>query len=188
MVKSGETARIEVGNEIPVITSTRQSDTQTDGDTDVLQQFQYRQTGVNLQVEPIVQASGLVDIKINQTLSETQDTGSGDTFLPTILNRSVETSLTLRDGGSVVLGGLISRTSSQGEQGVPWLGKLPFIGQFFRVDSQNNSTTELLVMVVPYVIRDDQEAKDISERLRNQIGGLEFEISPAASMEQEQQL
>jgi general secretion pathway protein D len=69
---------------------------------------------------------------------------------------------------------------------VPWLGKLPFIGQFFRVDSQNNSTTELLVMVVPYVIRDDQEAKDISERLRNQIGGLEFETTPAGSAEQEQ--
>lgn len=187
MVKSGETARIEVGNEIPVITSTRQGDTQTGGDTDILQQFQYRQTGVNLQVEPVVQASGLVDIKINQTLSETQDTGSGDAFLPTILNRSVETSLTLRDGGSVVLGGLISRTSSQGEQGVPWLGKLPLIGQFFRVDSQNNSTTELLVMVVPYVIRDDQEAKDISDRLRNQIGGLEFEASPVASLEQEEQ-
>ncbi len=175
MVKSGETARIEVGNEIPVLTSTRQGDTQTDGDTDVLQQFQFRKTGVDLSVEPIVQASGLVDIKINQTLSETQDSGSGDTFLPTILNRSVETSLTLRDGGSVVLGGLISRTSSQGEQGVPWLGKLPLIGQFFRVDSRNNSTTELFVMVVPYVVRDDQEAKGISERLRGQIGGLEFE-------------
>lgn len=175
MVKSGEVARIEVGNEIPVLTSTRQGDTQTDGDTDVLQQFQFRKTGVNLSVEPIVQASGLVDIKINQTLSETQDSGSGDTFLPTILNRSVETSLTLRDGGSVVLGGLISRSSSQGEQGVPWLGKLPLIGQLFRVDSRNNSTTELMVMVVPYVVRDDQEAKDISERLRGQIGGLEFE-------------
>lgn len=175
MVKSGETAKIEVGNEIPVLTSTRQGDTQTDGDTDVLQQFQFRKTGVNLSVEPIVQASGLVDIKINQTLSETQDSGSGDTFLPTILNRSVETSLTLRDGGSVVLGGLISRTSSQGEQGVPWLGKIPLLGQLFRVDSRNNSTTELMVMVVPYVVRDDQEAKDISERLRGQIGGLAFE-------------
>lgn len=185
MVKSGEVARIEVGNEIPVLTSTRQGDTQTDGDTDVLQQFQFRKTGVDLSVEPIVQASGLVDIKISQTLSETQDSGSGDTFLPTILNRSVETSLTLRDGGSVVLGGLISRTSSQGEQGVPWLAKLPLIGQLFRVDSRNNSTTELMVMVVPYVVRDDQEAKDISERLRGQIGGLEFE-SPASATDLEQ--
>lgn len=186
MVKSGEVARIEVGNEIPVLTSTRQGNTQTGGSTDVLQQFQFRKTGVNLSVEPIVQASGLVDIKISQTLAETQDTGSGDTFLPTILNRSVETSLTLRDGGSVVLGGLISRTTSQGEQGTPLLGKLPLVGQLFRVDSQNSSTTELMVMVVPYVVRDDKEAKAISERLRGQIGGLSVDTATTEATQTQQ--
>ena len=169
MVKSGETATIEVGNEIPVLTSTRQSDTQTDGDTDVLQQFQYRKTGVDLTVEPIVQASGLVDIRIRQSLSETQDTSGGDSFLPTILNRAVETSLTLRDGGSVVLGGLISKTTSQGEQGVPWLGKLPLLGALFRTDSDSTSTTELMVMVVPYVVRSDEEARNVSELLKERI-------------------
>ena len=169
MVKSGETATIEVGNEIPVLTSTRQSDTQTDGDTDVLQQFQYRKTGVDLTVEPIVQASGLVDIRISQSLSETQDTSSGDSFLPTILNRAVSTSLTLRDGGSVVLGGLISKTTSQGEQGVPWLGKLPLLGALFRTDSDSTSTTELMVMVVPYVVRSDEEVRNVSELLKERI-------------------
>jgi general secretion pathway protein D len=169
MVKSGEMATIEVGNEIPVLTSTRQGDTQTDGDTDVLQQFQYRKTGVDLTVEPIVQASGLVDIRIRQNLSETQDTSGGDAFLPTILNRSVETSLTLRDGGSVVLGGLISKSTSQGEQGVPWLGKIPLLGQFFRTDSESTSTTELMVMVIPYVVRNDEEARDISKLLNERV-------------------
>lgn len=169
MVKSGETATIEVGNEIPVLTSTRQGDTQTEGSTDVLQQFQYRKTGVDLVVEPIVQASGLVDIRIRQSLSETQNTGSGDAFLPTILNRSVETSLALRDGGSVVLGGLISKTTSQGEQGVPFLGKLPIVGQLFRTDSDSTSTTELMVMVIPYVVRNDEEARNVSELLRARI-------------------
>lgn len=169
MVKSGETATIEVGNEIPVLTSTRQGDTQTEGSTDVLQQFQYRKTGVDLAVEPIVQASGLVDIRIRQSLSETQNTGSGDSFLPTILNRAVETSLTLRDGGSVVLGGLISRTNSQGVQGVPFLGRLPVVGQLFRTDSDSTSTTELMVMVIPYVVRNDDEARNVSELLRARI-------------------
>lgn len=169
MVKSGETATIEVGNEIPVLTSTRQGNTQTDGDTDVLQQFQYRKTGVDLTVEPIVQASGLVDIRIRQNLSETQDTSGGDDFLPTILNRAVETALTLRDGGSVVLGGLISKTTSEGEQGVPWLGKIPLLGQLFRTDSVSTSTTELMVMVIPYVVRDDEEARDISKLLKERV-------------------
>ncbi|WP_144822302.1 secretin N-terminal domain-containing protein [Marinobacter piscensis] len=182
MVKSGETATIEVGNEIPVLTSTRQSDTQTDGDTDVLQQFQYRKTGVDLTVEPIVQASGLVDIRIRQSLSETQDTSGGDSFLPTILNRAVETSLTLRDGGSVVLGGLISKTNSQGEQGVPWLGKLPLLGPLFRTDSDSTSTTELMVMVVPYVVRNDEEARNVSELLRERIQNSSTETWESTKM------
>lgn len=175
MVKSGEEARIEVGNEIPILTSTRQGDFQTGGDTDVLQQFQFRKTGVVLSVRPVVQASGLVDIQIDQNLSETQDTGSGDTFLPTILNRSVQTSLTLRDGGSVVLGGLISRTTSTGEQGIPMLGRLPGLGRLFRTESDNSSVTELMIMVVPYVIRDDNDAQNISERLREQLRHAEAE-------------
>jgi len=173
MVKSGETARIEVGNEIPILTSTREGEFQTGGSTDVLQQFQFRQTGVNLSVQPVVQASGLVDIVINQTLSETQDSGSGANFLPTILNRSVETSLTLRDGGSVVLGGLISETSSEGQQGVPLLGRIPVLGRLFRTEADNTSTTELLVMVVPYVIRDNAQAERVSEQLRQRVQGLE---------------
>lgn len=182
MVKSGEVATIEVGNEIPVLTSTRQNDTQTDGDTDVLQQFQYRKTGVNLSVEPIVQASGLVDIRISQSLSETQDSSGGDTFLPTILNRSVETSLTLRDGGSVVLGGLISKTKSKGEQGVPWLGKIPLLGALFRTDSDSSSTTELLIMVVPYVVRNNEEARNVSELLKERVRTSSDEVTKSKQL------
>jgi len=171
MVKSGETARIEVGNEIPILTSTRQNQFQTEGDTDVLQQFDRRQTGVELVIEPIVQASGLVDIRFRQNISESQPTGAN--FLPNILNRTIETSLTLRDGGSVVLGGLISRTSSEGQQGVPWLGRIPILGHLFRTQSDSSSTTELMVMVIPYVIRNDSEAQNVSAQLRERIRLME---------------
>jgi len=64
---------------------------------------------------------------------------------------------------------LISKTTSQGEQGVPWLGKLPLVGAFFRTDSESTSTTELMVMVIPYVIRNDEEARDISRLLNERV-------------------
>ncbi len=169
MVKSGEEATIEVGNEIPVLTSTTQGDFQSDGNTNVLQQFQYRRTGVTLSVKPIVQASGLVEIEIQQTLAETQDTGSGDTFLPTVFNRSVNTSLTLRDGGSIVLGGLISNTQSKGEQGIPLLGRIPLLGKAFKSESATGSSTELLVMVAAYVLKDESDAQRISDQLREAL-------------------
>ena len=70
LVRSGQTASIEVGNEIPLITQTADSGTQTEGDTNFLQQVSYRKTGVQMDITPIVQASGRVDLEISQSLSE----------------------------------------------------------------------------------------------------------------------
>ena len=135
LVKSGETASIDVGNEIPVVTRTTDSDQQTEGTTNVLQEVSYRKTGVQLEIKPLVQANGLVDLQISQQLSEARP--SADTSLagsPTILNRQISTSLTLRDGGSLLMGGLISGNQSAGETGVPVLGQLPVLGPAIDVD------------------------------------------------------
>ena len=176
LVKSGETASIEVGNQIPVITQRSESNTQTEGSTDVLQQITYRKTGVQLEIKPIVQANGLVDIQISQQLSEARRTAAGEVSqTPTILNRQVSTSLTLRDGGSFLMGGLISGNQSAGVRGVPVLGRLPGIGALFRTDSMQEDRTELVIMVTPYVIADHQEGLDLTRRIRNQ---LELHTSP----------
>ena len=104
LVKSGETASIDVGNEIPVITQISDSEQQVGGTTNVLQEVTYRKTGVQLEIKPLVQANGLVDLQISQQLSEARP--SADTSLagsPTILNRQISTSLTLKDGGSLLM-------------------------------------------------------------------------------------
>ena len=104
LVKSGETASIDVGNEIPVITQISDSEQQVGGSTNVLQEVSYRKTGVQLEIKPLVQANGLVDLQISQQLSEARP--SADTSLagsPTILNHQISTSLTLKDGGSLLM-------------------------------------------------------------------------------------
>ena len=91
----------------------------------------------------------LVDLAISQQLSEAVP--SADTSLagsPTILNRQISTSLTLRDGGSLLMGGLIS--GSAGATGVPV--RAPVLGRLFRTDAVQADRTELMVMVTPYVI------------------------------------
>ena len=70
LVKSGEQASIQVGNQIPVVTQVSQDNIQLDGNTNVLQQVTYLSTGVVLNITPLVQAGGLVDLTINQQLSE----------------------------------------------------------------------------------------------------------------------
>ena len=168
LVKSGEQAFIEVGNEIPIITSNSQSIDSPDAP--VIQTIQYRKTGVLLSISPIVQASGMVDLRISQELSEqVTSSASAVTGSPTILTRKVETALALHDGGSVLLGGLISSSKSTGQQGIPGLGKIPLIGRLFRSDISTDTQTELLMLVSVYVIDSHEGAVEITESLRERI-------------------
>lgn len=168
LVKSGEQAFIEVGNEIPIITSNSQS-TDTPG-APVIQTIQYRKTGVLLSINPIVQASGMVDLVISQELSEEAvNVATSTTGSPIILNRKVDTSLSLHDGGSVLLGGLISSSQSDGQQGVPGFGKIPLFGKLFRTDIKTDNRTELLMLVTVYVINEHDEAVNLTNTLKERL-------------------
>lgn len=170
LVRSGQTASIEVGNEIPIITQTADSGTQTEGDTNFLQQVSYRKTGVQMDITPIVQSSGRVDLEISQSLSEARPTAA--TSLdgsPTILNRSITTSLTLRDGGALLMGGLISDTQSGGDTGVPGIARVPVLGRLFRADSIQEDRTELVILVIPYVVADYEEGWRLTEQIQDQL-------------------
>ena len=159
-----------MGNEIPVITRKSDSAQQVEGTTNIVQEVGYRKTGVQLEIKPLVQANGLVDLAISQQLSEALP--SADTSLsgsPTILNRQISTSLTLRDGESLLMGGLISGNQSAGETGVPVLGQLPVLGRLFRTDAVQADRTELMVMVTPYVIADHEEGWELTRRIREQL-------------------
>ncbi len=171
VVKSGETANIQVGNEIPVISQNSvEEGVQTDGTSNVLQQITYRKTGITLEIEPIVQANGLVDLKISQQLSEARPTAAtSQEGSPTILNREISTSLTLRDGGSLLMGGLIAENQSDGETGIPGISKVPLLGRLFRTDTTQVDRTELIILVIPYVIADHAEGWELTKRVKEQL-------------------
>ena len=170
LVKSGETASFEAGNEIPVVVQTSDSDVAIGGTTNVLQQVSYRKTGVILEIEPIVQANGLVDLRISQELSEARPAATTSLEgTPTILNRRITTNLTLRDGGSLVMGGLISKSQSAGQAGIPGLGRVPVFGRLFRADSFQEDRTELMIMVIPYVVANFEEGQELTERIKAEL-------------------
>lgn len=171
MVKSGESASIDVGNEIPIITSTSQG---TDSpNAPILQNIQYRKTGVILDIEPVVHSSGYVDITLAQELSEAQQTSTSTIDSPTIFRRKLETTVTLGDGGSVLLGGLISRTTTDGKSGLAGLGKVPVLGRMFRVDTEVEDRTELMMLIIPYILDSPDQAEQISDKA---IELLEFDL------------
>lgn len=167
MVKSGEGASIQVGDEVPIVTSQSASNgTQVEGNTAILQQIQYRSTGIQLQVKPVVHAGNQIDLEINQSVSSSS---GSDNNTPTISNRSIQTKLTLNDGSSVLLGGLISTTIDQQDRGIPLLKDIPVVGSLFKVQSTAQTRNELIIVITPYVVSSDSEAQGITEAFRQQL-------------------
>ena len=170
VVKSGATGSFDVGNEIPTIFQSSASGVQVEGTSAITQQVQYRKTGVLLTITPTVQANGLVDIAIENELSEARPTaGTSITGSPTILRRALNTSLTLRDGGSLLMGGLTSINQSDGDTGVPGLGRIPLLGRLFRGETFQEDRTELVVLVIPYVIASHEEGLELTRRIQQQL-------------------
>ena len=120
--------------------------TQAGGSTNVLQQVTYRKTGVLLEIEPVVQANGLVDLATGREPGEARPTAATSLDgTPTIPSRSFSANLTPRDGGSLPMGGLVSNSQSVGEGGVPGLGRVPVLGRLFRKDAFRQDLAELAI-------------------------------------------
>lgn len=163
VVRSGGTARFQVGTDVPIITSQRATNTSQNGNgTDVLQSVQYRQTGVILDLKPVVYGDR-VDIQISQENSTAGAAPEGISS-PTILNRSLTTQIAITDGWTGVLGGLIANNYSKNNGGVPFLKDIPLIGSAFQNNSVEGDRTELLILITPYIVRNDEDMADFADR------------------------
>lgn len=183
MVKSGEEASIDVGTEVPTITAQQTSPQQVDGNTGLLQSIQYRKTGIILSVKPTVYSDDRVDIELSQEVSEAlplSDDGSNSTGSPSIFNRTVKTSLSLRDGGSIVLGGLMSNKQTDSGTGVPFIKDVPLLGNLFKSQTKRKNKTELVLMIVPYIVGSDSRARELNDAIRDDLELLQLPPSGSA--------
>lgn len=164
MVKSGQQATIDVGTSVPTRGA---ASTSASASTFVVQSINNVKTGVRLSVKPIVHASGNIDIEIDQELSEASKTDTSSIDSPSIFNRQIKTVVSLRDGGSILLGGLISSSKSKTKSGVPKLASIPLLGRLFRNDSDSADRTELMIMIIPYVLDTPEEGQAIAKTIQD---------------------
>lgn len=169
VARNGENAIIQVGQEVPIITSQQTSPT-TGSSGSVLQTVQYRTTGVILNVKPVIHSGDQVDLDITQEVSSAQTTTTGVNTSPTFSSRKLQTKLSLKNGATVLLGGLISSTKSEGNAGIPILKDIPLLGHAFRTDTAKSDRTELIVLITPYIIADDNDAAAVTSAFRKQLG------------------
>jgi general secretion pathway protein D len=171
VVQSGATANIDIGTEVPIITSQAEP---TDSDGRITQSIQYRRTGIILNVSPVVHSGNRVDLEITQEVSEALPISAGASIQsPSIFNRKVDTVLSLANGGSVILGGLLSTRSTVSDSGTPFLKDIPFLGAAFRANDHTHDRTEMIMLIIPYVIESDATARALTQSLGKQLDWLE---------------
>lgn len=165
MVLDNQTATIRVGDQIPVTTRTSQST--TNPDAPIVTEVQFRDTGTLLTVTPRINKGGQVTLEISQEVSlpgtEPAVGGGGNVA---IAQRTINSSVIVQSGQTVVLGGLILETTSEGRTGVPGLMNIPLLGKLFSSTSVDVFRTELIITVRPRVIENMREMQQITEELR----------------------
>ena len=143
--QSGSTAKIITGDAIPILTNITLS-----GVNGVSQQVQYVNVGVTLQIAPRVSSDGFVTSQIYGVVSSVTGTSQG---YPTISQREAETSASVRDGETFVIGGLTQDNVLSTKSKIPLLGDIPLAGQLFRLERSTRSKTELYIVITPHIVR-----------------------------------
>jgi general secretion pathway protein D len=176
VVIHNQPATLEVGDEVPIITREAQSVINPDSPT--VNEIEFKNTGVILNVTPRINSNGLVTMEIQQEVSAVQDpTGGGGTgtqsLTPTISQRRVTSTIAVQSGQMVALGGLIREQVNHEKQRIPVLEKIPYLGDVLGGDTTTSKTrTELIVFIRPTVIRDPEDAANAAEALRGGMASL----------------
>jgi len=168
MVLDNHEAFIHVGDQVPIKSST----TQTDGGN-TTESIEYKDTGVQLAVRPSVNAGGLVTMDVEQSVTDVGPIDSA-TGQRAFLERNIMSRVSVRSNESVVLGGLIRENANNTESGVPFLHSLPVLGPLFGSTTKTDRRTELLVIITPRAIYNDDELRAVSEEERTQVRHMEL--------------
>lgn len=177
MVLNNQTATLQVGDQVPIVTQQAVSTIQTGAP--IVNSVQYQNTGVILKVTPRVNRGGMVMMDITQEVSNVTATTSSDINSPTIQQRKITSSVAVEDGETVALGGLISDSKTRSRTGIPFLQQIPLLGNLFR-DTENQGTrTELMVLITPHVVDNVQKARAITEELRKKLPAVQLLLDDA---------
>lgn len=167
LVLDNQTARLQVGDQVPTVTAQSRSVIQPDAP--LVNQVQLKDTGVILAVTPRITGSGQVLLDVWQEVSDVRQTTSSNIDSPTFQRRRLESSVSVGDTETVALGGLIRHNRARDRSGIPELSEVPVVGWLFGSRGDAVDRTELLIMITPRIVRNTVEARGVTEELRQRL-------------------
>lgn len=149
LMRNGVESNIVMGERVPVLTSTT-----TTASTSV--SFEYQDVGNNLKVTPVInESTNEIILKLNLEVSNISKwTKQGNVQAPQISTRKADTMVTLQNGQSFVIGGLMTKSELDNLSGIPGLMNLPILGELFKRHSKSSSYSEVFIMITPYIVTD----------------------------------
>ena len=184
MTLDNEEAEIQIGKNIPYLT--RQETSSADFN---YSNYEYKDVGVTLNIVPQINQERFVRLKISQTVAQVVEAES-IVGLPTTLKRVAKTTVTVKDGHTVVIGGLIDQALNESTSSVPCLGDIPGLGWLFRTTSRAEDRTNLFIFITPHIIENPAEAKEVYEEKKDFIekiqgGGIKMYDRPGSKSSNE---
>jgi type IV pilus assembly protein PilQ len=166
---NGHTASIEIGTtQYYIFTTTTPLQSPNQIVTQESQQFEEIEANVRLEITPWVSASGEVTVEITPEFNTPVGAFSPD-IPPTINSRVLDSTVRLKDGETIILGGLIQESESENINKVPILGSIPLLGRLFRNKSTSQTKSELVVFVTPYVFYGDGSDPERWNQIRQEL-------------------
>jgi general secretion pathway protein D len=168
-------ASINVGTSVPTLSSQAVgAGVQVGGNSVFTNTVSNISTGVTLSILARVNPSGIVTMVINQQVSDPVPPSTGSAIQsPSFSQKSVSTQVTVQDGDTVAIGGIIQETNGEASSGIPGLHRIPVVGALFGSKSYSKDRTELVIFLTPRVIYDTNQIMEASEELKNQMKKLQ---------------
>lgn len=171
LVKNYEKASITVGSDEPIATQSSQNAVSTTAS--IIQNIEYRKTGIVLTVSPQITDAGMVALTLHQEISDVSTSrvvGSGS--FPSFTNREAETSVVIKNGETIAIGGLIDTKKNKTHSAIPLISRVPLLGNLFKFTTITSDRTELIILLTPRVISNSDEAHDATNALKLKLSVL----------------
>ena len=164
-------AKIQIGSQVPIATSQMSSVATSNTTGNILSTIQYQDVGTILKVKPQINESGVVSLEVSQEVTEanTQTVLGTQQFVFT--KRAAETNVVANDGQTIVIGGLIQDNKEKNRTGIPFLSSIPLLGYLFGSTDNTSTKTEIIVLLTPHVIRNQQDAGKVTSDYLKRIKG-----------------
>ncbi len=180
MTLDNEEARIVVGQNVPFITG--QYTQNTTGGAAPFQTIERRDVGLTLKVKPQITEGGSVRLAIYQEVSSVQDTTNAAGVITN--KRSIESTILVNNGQTIVLGGLMQDKSGDGTNKVPIAGDIPILGSLFRYNTKNHNKTNLMIFMRPTIVRSAEDTTRLSiDRYRYLIDDTKSVLSKDSNIQ-----